>query len=162
MEYLKSLLERVDRISLEGRNPPLARGPEDKFVGTLPKSLRKLWVAMADAMDKLEEVNREGRERFGELDDAMLTVQKHDMKELYQQYVMANSEAKLLSECFWASLRHAFPKIASEQLIGVRAGWLVVKVNTIKRTKQLLAEFLDQICQAEERTDGDGDEDEDE
>ena|SRR3989344_3552098 len=148
MRYLKQLLERAEKISLQATSQLLTeREPEDNYVAALPNGLKKLWILMEIAKQRSEEINEEGLHRFGGISDDMRDSFMDEIKQLHQKYLLAQSEYELLKECFWTSVRHEFPDLADANTVGIRKGWQIVKVNVAKKAKRDIENFLGKILQ---------------
>lgn len=151
MKYLKDLIRKVEKISLrDGPCPDTQREPEDSFVGTIPMELRKLWAAWKIVEAEAIEKNQEGDERFGDLSDEEKDLRRDEIMEAYLAVILTANEAVLLEKCFWTSVRQMFPKVATADMIGIRKGWQIVKVNQVKRIKDIAQALLKEIANLED------------
>ncbi len=149
MMYLKELLARIEKISLkDAPSPSDERQPEDKFLYTLPMELRKVWAVWDMAETRVTQLELAACEKFGQMEAEELQARRAEITKDHQEYLLAEREAGLLKYCFWTSVRRYWPELVDAEMIGIRKGWQVIKVNMAKKAtnalKNLLKQFQDQ------------------
>ena len=138
---LKKILNEAAEVSLRDvKSPDHEVEQGEKVIGVLSDDLRRLYVLMTDAAERLESVSQkaaawlksfEGEER-----------PKDEDQRRKEEFFLAENEHSTIKACFWGSVRDELPEVAGEENIGLRARWQVVVIDQRVRVKKELLELV--------------------
>jgi hypothetical protein len=135
MQLLREILEGAEMaVPTDEMVGDVEVRQSDKLVGDLPEDLRKLYAFYSNLVDKTNRTIDQLKQKFREVIAANIVTRNRAAideakKALDQQIELFRLKTDLVSDIFFTSVRQAFPEIASEPEIGLRAGWKVVLLN---------------------------------
>lgn len=94
-------------------------GEADVRVGVCPDELKDLWRHGVQAVRKREELLLQ---HLAAQDDGRYT----DAHRFMVEVIRASHEVAILTHLFWDSITRVFPRLASQSVIAVRKGFVVV------------------------------------
>lgn len=121
---LKCLLERIEGFSAAGNSyEPQSEVEEGEVViGTLPDNLKLFWGVLCEESKELDALHNRIRGQVREDEEAA----KKNAKALVQEHGLGHLNHEFIHNCFWHSVRLAFPKHCCAPEIGLRKDWQVV------------------------------------
>ena len=123
--FLKSLLDEVEAIQLDGQNGPEAAPEEgDKIVGVMSDDLKRLFLLREEYGKKVDAFNKKVFARLAEVGD-FRNIAPEENREHQQKKELLSNKIELVDVIFWSAVKHEFPTVIGHN-IAVRQGWQVV------------------------------------
>ena len=122
---LSDILARAGKVKVrDAKLAPLGEMEDgEKVVGVLPEDLKGLFGVMQESQLQLVTTHENLEARISKLRGKMT---KDEAESIQHEHAVAHCEADFIRQCFWTSVRMAFPQLVSEPAIGLRKNWQVV------------------------------------
>lgn len=132
MVLMEELVRRIETAKGEKRLNGFAPTAEvdltkETVVGTLPSHLWPDYIVLCEAINRLDALDAEILRRIDEAGGDPDDIPERDQRGIVLNHKALENWYRLVSHVFWAEVRNAIPRIPQGTLLGMRAGWQIVK-----------------------------------